>query len=108
MTDETAAPSVDLRVRSYRALLYALAVFGFLPDYETAANVALAVVSLAAAVGILCWSRQRSTAGDPALFAALGLILAGALGNLYDRLFFIGVRDFLHWNCRYDWPVFNV
>src|SRR2546423_1759241 len=41
-----------------------------------------------------------------ALCAALGLILAGTLGNLYDRLIFDGVRDFLyfHW---FEWPVFN-
>ena len=40
--------------------------------------------------------------------AALGLILAGTLGNLYDRVVFNGVRDFLHWNYLFDWPVFNV
>ena len=39
---------------------------------------------------------------------ALGLILAGTLGNLYDRVVFNGVRDFLHWNYLFDWPVFNV
>jgi lipoprotein signal peptidase len=33
--------------------------------------------------------------------------LAGTLGNLYDRVVFSGVRDFLHWNYLFDWPVFN-
>ncbi len=37
----------------------------------------------------------------------LGLILAGALGNLYDRVVFNGVRDFLYFYLI-DWPVFNV
>jgi signal peptidase II len=67
-----------------------------------------AVVSLLAAVGIVIWSYQRSTARDRLLCAALGLILAGTLGNLYDRVVFQGVRDFLHWNYLYDWPVFNI
>jgi signal peptidase II len=39
--------------------------------------------------------------------AALGLILAGTVGNLYDRLVFHGVRDFLYFY-KIEWPVFNV
>src|SRR5436305_586252 len=42
------------------------------------------------------------------LIASLGLILAGTLGNLYDRIVFSGVRDFLHWYRYFDWPVFNI
>ena len=84
------------------------ALFGFLRDYETLANFGFAAISLLAAAAILFWSTQRATARDFALCAALGLILAGTLGNLYDRLVFNGVRDFLHWNYLFDWPVFNV
>lgn len=43
---------------------------------------------------------------------ALGLIVGGAVGNLYDRIFHVGVRDFLEVvNPRTGyslWPVFNV
>jgi lipoprotein signal peptidase len=84
------------------------ALFGFLRDYQSAANVGFAVISLLAAAAILYWSTQHTTARDLTLCAALGLILAGTLGNLYDRLVFNGVRDFLHWNYLFDWPVFNV
>jgi lipoprotein signal peptidase len=84
------------------------ALFGFLRDYKSAANLAFAVISLLAAGAIVIWSYQKSTAADPWLCAALGLILAGTLGNFYDRLVFNGVRDFLHWNYLFDWPVFNI
>ena len=67
-----------------------------------------AAVSFLAAVGIAYWSRRPATRGDRILCAALGLILAGTIGNLYDRLVFDGVRDFLHWYRWFDWPVFNI
>jgi signal peptidase II len=40
---------------------------------------------------------------------ALSLILGGALGNLWDRVFTGYVVDFLllHWH-QYEWPVFNL
>jgi signal peptidase II len=39
----------------------------------------------------------------------LGAVQAGALGNLYDRLRYGRVRDFidLHWG-TYSWPTFNI
>jgi signal peptidase II len=71
------------------------------------ANTVFAIVSFMAAAAIIYWSTRPATFRDPFLSAALGLILAGTLGNLYDRLVFHGVRDFLyfHW---IEWPVFNV
>ena len=83
------------------------ALFGLGGEYKKYANSIFAVVSIVAALSIIFWSTRPSTARDGALCAALGLILAGTLGNLYDRLIFDGVRDFLyfHW---FEWPVFNV
>jgi lipoprotein signal peptidase len=83
------------------------ALFGMGREYKGLANNVFALVSLLAAVAIIGWSLRGTTARDPFLCAALGLILAGTLGNLYDRLIFHGVRDFLyfHW---INWPVFNV
>ncbi|HXG10376.1 MAG TPA: signal peptidase II [Gemmataceae bacterium] len=76
-------------------------------DGATTANGFFAIVSLAAAGAIVAWSFRRSTARDRVLCAALGLILAGCVGNLYDRIVFAGVRDFLDFYLI-RWPVFNV
>lgn len=84
------------------------ALFGFLRNHKTLANSGFAVVSLLAASAIVYWSTHKSTARDRWLCGALGLILAGTLGNFYDRIVFNGVRDFLHWNYLFDWPVFNI
>jgi lipoprotein signal peptidase len=83
------------------------ALFGLGGQHTTTANTVFALVSIAAALAIAYWSTRRHTARDGLLCAALGLILAGTLGNLYDRLVFNGVRDFLHFYWI-DWPVFNV
>jgi lipoprotein signal peptidase len=84
------------------------ALFGIGRDHKTLANAGFAIISLVAAGAIIYWSRQPATSRDRWLCAALGLILAGTLGNLYDRIVFNGVRDFFHWNYLFDWPVFNV
>lgn len=83
------------------------ALFGWGTNWGWDANSFFAVVSVAAALAIAFWSTRRNTREDWFLSLALGLILAGTLGNLYDRLVFGGVRDFLHWYYLIDWPVFN-
>ena len=44
------------------------------------------------------------------LTISLGLVLAGTLGNMYDRFAFDGVRDFIKFNLPWygDWPLFNL
>jgi len=47
--------------------------------------------------------------GEKILCAALALILAGALGNVVDRVRFGCVSDFLDFHARgWHWPAFNV
>lgn len=85
------------------------ALFGIGNTHGGIANGVFALISIVAAVAIAYWSTLRSTVQDRALCAALGLILAGTLGNLYDRVVFQGVRDFIHWHYyAHDWPVFNI
>lgn len=83
------------------------ALFGLGRKYITLANTVFAVVSFLAAGAIIYWSTLASTARDGFLCLALGLILGGTLGNLFDRVVFNGVRDFLYFYWI-EWPVFNV
>jgi lipoprotein signal peptidase len=83
------------------------ALFGMGGGHKGRANGVFAAVSVAAALAILVWGMQRKTARERWLVVALGLILGGTVGNLYDRLVFGGVRDFLYFY-YVEWPVFNV
>jgi signal peptidase II len=82
------------------------ALFGMGGSKKGTANGFFAAISAVAAGAILAWGMRRNTAREKWLMAALGLILAGTVGNLYDRLVFNGVRDFLHFY-YVEWPVFN-
>ena len=90
------------------------ALFGIGGSQKGLANGLFAAVSVAAAIAIVVWGTRRSTSRERGLMAALGLILGGTVGNLYDRLVFGGVRDFLHFcierdgRIAFDWPVFNI
>jgi lipoprotein signal peptidase len=83
------------------------ALFGLGGEHTNWANRFFATISVLAALGIVAWSYRRSTASDRLLCCALGLILGGTVGNLYDRVVFGGVRDFLHFY-YIEWPVFNI
>lgn len=59
-------------------------------------------------VGLLLFYRQSAKNDILARFG-LVLMIAGAVGNLFDRVVFQYVRDFLDFNIvGYDFPVFNV
>ena len=83
------------------------ALFGLGQSRKGLANGFFAVISVAAALAILAWGTRAHPARERGLMAALGLILGGTVGNLYDRIVFGGVRDFLYFY-RVEWPVFNV
>ena len=63
--------------------------------------------TLVAAVAIL-WLGLTHGRRSLLLTTGLGLLLGGALGNLYDRVIFSHVRDFIHaYLGAYAWPTFN-
>jgi len=79
------------------------ASFGLFPGNTT---VLIAVSGAAVAVVLYLAFRARGKTGS---MCFLGLILGGALGNLYDRLRFGEVIDFFDVGFgRHRWPVFNV
>lgn len=55
------------------------------------------------ALGLLTWLFIESRKGHLWLQIFLACVVAGALGNLYDRIQFGHVRDFLRLNFRADW-----
>ena len=85
-----------------------------------------AAISLAAIGGILAMLARPATRQDTWLVVALGLVVGGILGNLYDRLGMPGlawhaplervgtpvraVRDWIHVVVPgvIDWPIFNL
>ena len=51
----------------------------------------------------------RRHSGEFRLSLALTLVLGGALGNVFDRMRFGAVVDFIQWHAAgYYWPAFNV
>jgi signal peptidase II len=70
--------------------------------------VVLSAFAIAAAVMVSVYS-FRSPIGQRVLQAGLALIFGGALGNLYDRLMYGYVVDFMEFHLgSYYWPTFNI
>jgi signal peptidase II len=60
------------------------------------------------ALGIILWVFVTSGARHHVVHLALGLITAGALGNLYDRAVYHGVRDMLRFYVDWYPYIFNL
>ncbi len=84
-------------------------IWGLFPN----ATWVLMVLRCAAVVGLFWFLRNSPRRARLQQFV-LSLVLAGALGNLYDNFFRADrtVRDFLHfsgtWPWKWDFPAFNV
>ena len=69
--------------------------FGLL-DFGDAGRWALVILALAISLGLALWARQRRGWGP---VAGAGLVLGGALGNVWDRITYGAVADFLNMSC---------
>lgn len=65
------------------------------------------VFTLFATIAALLLFARGTRVRMRATHVAIGMILAGGIGNLYDRIFYGAVRDFLHmlpeWQLPYGW-----
>jgi signal peptidase II len=65
------------------------------------------VFTIVATIAALLLFARGTRVRMHAAHIAIGLILAGGIGNLYDRIVYGAVRDFLHmlpgWNLPFGW-----
>jgi signal peptidase II len=84
------------------------AAFSFLTDAGGWQRWFFSIIALSIS-GLLLWWLKKLPASNKLLGIAYALVLAGALGNLYDRLAYGYVIDFLHvYYDTWHFPVFNI
>ena len=85
------------------------AAFGLLSESGGALRTAFFIVVAIVALGVLTYLYRNTPREIWVLRLALSLVMAGAVGNLIDRVRFGEVVDFLDFYVgRYHWPAFNV
>ncbi len=100
----TLLPVLELTLRFNRG-----AAFSMLEDASGWQRWLFTWLAVVVAIGIVAWLRRLDARRQWLLAVSLSLILAGALGNLIDRLRLGHVIDFIvvHWKDAY-FPAFNV
>jgi len=85
------------------------AAFSFFADWPARVRGPLLVGFSVLATLLICYLLCNSLRHLTWTGLALALVLGGAAGNLYDRIRYGRVTDFLHFYIgRYSWPDFNV
>jgi len=87
---------IDLELHYNRGVAFSM--LAFLGDN-------LKWVQLTLIVGIIAYIFYEGYIKEYAF--ALGLIIGGAVGNLFDRFIHEGVVDYVAWHCGFDFAVFN-
>jgi signal peptidase II len=78
--------------------------FGLFPAYQD-----IFIVTTIVIICILVFYWEKIPRYNLWLHSAIGLILGGAIGNLWDRIVFGGVIDFIDIGySSYRWPAFNL
>lgn len=98
-------PEISLTVTSFFNLSMVWN-FGISFGLMQGAGLALLIGTLAITIGFTIWMLRTSIKAE---ICALAMIVAGALGNIADRIRFGAVADFLdfHWGTAH-FPAFNV
>ncbi len=74
---------------------------------QTGARIFLSIIAVVA-VAAMVYMLRRAKPEQRAAAWALGLVVGGALGNLFDRTVFGVVTDFVVWRYgAHRWPTFN-
>ncbi len=76
----------------------AFSMFAFLGEYLKW----IQVVLIASIMGYIIYEKYLKEFAFP-----LGLLMGGAISNLYDRFIHGGVVDYVAWHCGFDFAVFN-
>ena len=84
------------------------AAFSFLADSAGWQRWLFALIAVVVSAVLVVWLKRLGR-NDTWLAISLALILGGALGNLYDRIVYGHVVDFIlvHWQNRWYFPAFN-
>lgn len=83
--------------------------FGLFTNAESQYKVALLIIFSIGALAMLAWLLWRNRGSEPYSQLAIALIFGGALGNVFDRIRFGSVTDFLDFYAgSYHWYTFNV
>jgi len=85
------------------------AAFSFLADSSGWQRWLFALIAVGVSGVLVVWLK-RLKVDETWLAIALALVLGGALGNLYDRVAYGHVIDFIlvHWQSRWYFPAFNL
>ena len=97
-------PSLNLHyARNYGA------AFSFLADSGGWQRWFFAAIAVVVSAVLVVWLK-RLKAHETWLALALALVLGGAIGNLFDRVVYGHVIDFIlvHWQNRWYFPAFNL
>lgn len=83
--------------------------FSFFADSTSPWLKTILIAGSIVAVILITWLLIGGKSGGAMTHAGLALLIAGATGNVTDRILHGGVTDFLEvWIGSYRWPAFNV
>ncbi len=80
--------------------------FSLLSNESIYAPYLLSLLSFAIIIILIIWLRKEENSSSA---LAIGAIIGGASGNIFDRLYYGAVIDFLDFHIgSYHWPAFNI